>query len=344
MLEQGLPGFNIYGPEPSLEPAQIAGEAGRANHKVVRVVASAAALALAGMQFAGCTDNTPVDNAEAAATEDTTETTEPAAENTSTCPDTWEIEQIDHGNENRILARGMPAIGAADNRREARAALQDYFDVVKQDPEIFSGVASAILERDISPRSLVDQEGVCASPRAERVLGEIETEVFALGEVSPEDPSAFMTNTGTSNRGRFVAGTTPGITGSLDGITFTVEGRQYGVLERCGNLAMEGNPGIPEGPTDNPTPPPELPPPPPPTGVDDKHPVPITGGGPSAPIGPPTGPVIDNPNTYHPTTSIAPPRPTTPDQPVTTTTRPTTNPSTTTSSVPPTSQPPVPQG
>lgn len=175
-----------------------------------------------------------------------------AEEETENCPTTWEMQEIDHGDNNRVLDEGIASVGEADTNDEAREAFQEWLDTIKQDNDMLAGNASAILRRGVSVEALTSEDGTCATDIADQLVAEVEAEVLS-GEVTAMDPTQDMTNTGVNAENELVQSAQPGLSGDLDGISFTLrDGRDFGILRRCGNLVMLGDLGLPEGPTDNP--------------------------------------------------------------------------------------------
>jgi len=176
-------------------------------------------------------------------------TPQPTAEQEKACADTWPIVESDNTN-NRWFFEGIASIRDAKTNKEATAAAFDWQSKVRTDPKLLAGAAKLMLQRDVDRSTLSNSEN-CATEAAVDLDLEIGTAI-ATSVITPDDvdPNAF--NTGVQD-GTVIGDTSGGIGGDLSAIQLKLsDGRIIWIMARCGNIATQGPPSLPSGPTDNP--------------------------------------------------------------------------------------------
>lgn len=175
---------------------------------------------------------------------------------TEACPETWEIVQLDHTG-HRVVSEGIESIANAKTPEEARQAVtQDWYAKMVSDPEMFAGFANGIMNKQVASAELVDAEGKCATPRAEELRTELETQL-ALATITPDQAPTDGINTGVDGNGNMVVSSHEGITGDRRAVKVVLkDGTTFWVMARCGNPVKKGGeaPNLPKGPTDQPGP------------------------------------------------------------------------------------------
>lgn len=170
---------------------------------------------------------------------------------TEACPETWEVVQIDPGDRNRFLAEGHQKIAELESNEEAPEAFADWFNVVKQDPELLAGVLNGVKSTTYTSEQFQDKDGVCITEEAEQAATEFEASVLLGGAVVKEDAPEVAYNSGTDENGEVVTASQAGISGDRKAIKVTTaQGEVFWVMARCGNIVTEAQPGLPVGPTD----------------------------------------------------------------------------------------------
>jgi hypothetical protein len=159
-----------------------------------------------------------------------------------------------------------PAIQAATTPEEARAAANEWAELVRTDPTLLAGAAKYLLDRDVNQAELFDSDG-CATQTAVDLVGELKV-ALALSSITPSEAPADAYNSGTDGQ-QVVGAANPGIGGNRKAILIEApNGTKIWVMARCGNPVTEGAPPVPVGPTDEGPPPSEPKTPcPPPQGV-----------------------------------------------------------------------------
>lgn len=173
------------------------------------------------------------------------------------CADSWAVVQTNNEN-SRLVAEGIESIGDAESDEQAREAANEWFSIVKHDPELLAGNANAInglagRETNYVAADLYDAESNCFNSQGEQVAGELEF-LLASSVITPSEAPADGINTGVDANGEVVQSATPGIEGNREAVLVTLpNGEKFWVMERCGNPVFETPPtNIPEGPTDQP--------------------------------------------------------------------------------------------
>lgn len=191
------------------------------------------------------------DNDETTATQEALELADEA------CVDTWAVVQTNNEN-SRLIAESLPSIGEAQTDEEARSAANDWFDIVKHDPELLAGVANttnALVGRETSYQAaeLFDTETNCFNSVGEQAASEVET-LLAASQITPDEAPETGINTGVGSDGNITQASFAGISGDRTAVRVDLpNGMKFWVMERCGNPVFENpHPGIPEGPTDQP--------------------------------------------------------------------------------------------
>jgi hypothetical protein len=171
------------------------------------------------------------------------------------CAATWAVVQANNEN-NRVIGEGVPSIGAATTEPEARQAAQDWFDIIKHDPEALAGNANVFNELAGHPTTYVGSDlhdGTCFNEKGEQVAIELEA-LLATSSITPSEAPATAFNSGVDANGNVVTASHPGIGGNRKAVQITLKnGEKVWVMERCGNVATTGKPSLPEGPTDETT-------------------------------------------------------------------------------------------
>ncbi len=223
------------------------------NNKIVREKLAALTLATAAaIGVLACSNDGG--NEALRGSQETADATELASADEA-CADSWAV--VDANNENsRLIAEGLPSIGEADTNEEAREALNEWFGIVKHDPELLAGTSNALFGTEHKAADLHD--GTCFNSAGEQLAADLEVRL-ASASVAPSEAPTDAHNTGTDAEGNVVVAEQPGITGDRDAIEITdSNGKKFWIMERCGNLVVTDKPPtIPEGPTDQPPLPPE---------------------------------------------------------------------------------------
>lgn len=217
-------------------------------------IKSVAAVTLAGgLALSGCAHKSNQESAPG--TSSTTTTSEVEA-----CKDTWPIVHANAEDTHRFTAEGIPAIKAAQegSSQDAMNGLNQWFDLVKQDPELLAGTTNAIMGENVTVADLTDANGICVSPRAKELSTKFIASVSFAGDKAPTvtQVPADGLNTGTDANGNVVVAEHSGITGDRKGIKVNISTpdgeKTFYVLARCGNpvLTPGSNPELPKGPTD----------------------------------------------------------------------------------------------
>lgn len=241
-----------------------------AVHSVVDRVRGLTRRQIAGAVVAGslvlgaCSSDEAISSSPESTTAGTTPGTE-VVDTSSTapelCADTWQIVQVDPGENNRLMADGLESIKTAETEEDARNAAFEWVAIVKTDSDLLAGAAKGILEVDVTSAELQDAEGLCATPRAKELATALEAKL-GMSTIVPSEAPANGINTGTDESGAVVSADSMGIGGDRKSIEITtMEGDKYHILGRCSNIVfVHDQPPvlIPMGPTDNPLFPPEV--------------------------------------------------------------------------------------
>jgi hypothetical protein len=171
------------------------------------------------------------------------------------CADSWAVMQANNEN-SRVIGKGVPTIERATNDAEARQGLSDWFNIIKHDPEALAGNANVFNELMGNKTNYVGSDlhdGECFNAKGEQVAIELET-LLASSSVSAGEAPASAFNSGVDAEGNLVTASAPGIDGNRKAANVTLPNdSKASVLARCGNVAVPNKPGLPEGPTDQPT-------------------------------------------------------------------------------------------
>lgn len=177
----------------------------------------------------------------------TTTTSSIPDEGKQECPDSWARTDSDKGG-NRWFANGVPAIAAATNADEARAAATEWVNGVRTDPVLLAGAAKYVVHIDVDQATLFRPDG-CATATAVDVTVQITT-ALALSKITPSEAPANGHNSGTDGAS-VVGAANPGISGNRKAILIELpDGTKIWVMARCGNPVTEGPPPVSHGPTD----------------------------------------------------------------------------------------------
>ncbi len=167
---------------------------------------------------------------------------------TDTC--SWQMTTADHTN-GRWFYEGIAEINSATTPADAAIAAGAWLEKVRTVPSLLSGAAKVFLNKDVDKASLVQQDG-CASDSAVDLYSELSLTLANAKSIVPDVVPASAGNTGVqSDTVVFEAGVTGDEAARKAVKIITSDGREIWVIARCGNLAVPGNPGLPEGPTDN---------------------------------------------------------------------------------------------
>ncbi len=159
---------------------------------------------------------------------------------------TWLIRQSDNSG-NRWFADGVKEIRDAETSEDAQKAAHTWLARVKQDPELLSGAASYILDRQVDSSTL--EEKGCGSAEAEALVAEIEL-TLAEAEITPDEAPEEGYNSGV-HEGAVVGASNAGIGGDRESILIELpDGTKIWVMARCGNPVVTKPPPVPPGPTD----------------------------------------------------------------------------------------------
>lgn len=162
---------------------------------------------------------------------------------------TWPMTEGDYDN-NRWFGEGIREIKDAITEADAVEAANVWLDAVKRDPTLLKAAALTFLDEEVTKEDLVDAEGM-ASEKAVDLTSRIELEL-AQSEISPDNAPEDAYNSGVSG-GDVVSAATPGISGDRKAVRIiNKDGENFWVMGRCGNIAVEGQPCYPTGPTDQP--------------------------------------------------------------------------------------------
>ena len=166
------------------------------------------------------------------------------------CSATWPIEESNNKN-NRWFYDGIASIKAATTDKEAVAAAYDWQMKVRTDPDLLAGAVKTFLLKDVDRNTLVDTKG-CATEEAAALDLELGM-TLASSHITADDVPATAHNSGVGTDGTVTGDASGGIGGDLTAIQVKLpDGRTIWIMARCGNLATEGAPPLPTGPTDNP--------------------------------------------------------------------------------------------
>lgn len=174
------------------------------------------------------------------------------AEADRACADTWAVVQIDQ-EDSKIVAAGLPSLGAALTTPEARAAANEGVNFLKHDPEVLADTTNLFSNKYGVPTAYKAEnlhDGECFTREGEEAANTLQA-IMADSEITPDDPLPTDINTGADANGRMVRDSEPGLTGDLSGITIVLSnGERIGWLDRCGNFTFGTPPELPVGPTD----------------------------------------------------------------------------------------------
>jgi hypothetical protein len=165
------------------------------------------------------------------------------------CKDSWPIVKSNNSS-NRWFFEGIAAIKDATTNEEAMAAAQDWQAKVRQDPTLLAGAAKVFLLKEIDRATLAGSDG-CVTKAAVDLDLELGM-ALAAAKVTPDDVPETAYNSGVAD-GSVIGDSAAGITGDRSAIQITLpDGRVIWIMARCGNVATQGSPPLPPGPTDNP--------------------------------------------------------------------------------------------
>lgn len=193
---------------------------------------------------------------------------------------TWQLAESDN-NQNRWFANGVPAIAEASTEDEAHQAVNEWLQMVRQDPDLLAGASLYLLDQKVEQDALFNDEG-CATEVAVDLVNELEA-VQSMSAVSAEEAPSDGVNSGVDESGQVTQANHVGVTGDRDAVKIvTPHGETVWVMARCGNPVAKRPPeDVPEGPTDEEPPPEEEPEPEP----DQEQPAPEPTSEPEKPCG-----------------------------------------------------------
>lgn len=177
-----------------------------------------------------------------------TEKPTPSTSPTATCP--WQMTTADHTN-NAWFYEGVAEILSAASPAEAVTAAGVWLEKVRTVPSLFSGAAKVFLDENVDKTTLVEEDN-CASDRAVDLYAELALTLANAQSIVPDTVPADAGNSGVENDTVVFEAGVNGDEASRKAVQIvTDDGRVIWIMARCGNLATPGNPGLPEGPTDN---------------------------------------------------------------------------------------------
>lgn len=181
---------------------------------------------------------------------DTNPNASPTSTTTETgkCAPTWDRNELQDNAKHRVLAEGLPVIGKADTKQEAREAVDQWWTVIRGDKEVSAQLAEAITGNDVKESKLFDKAG-CATDYADGVNDRVVANL-AASTITPGQASKDGYNTGL-NDGKLVRNTHPGVSGKRSAAVIALpNGKKFSVMSRCAQPVFEGQPALPVGPTD----------------------------------------------------------------------------------------------
>lgn len=161
------------------------------------------------------------------------------------CPSTWVMKKTSPSNGD--IVEDVPSIRNAKSKADARAAANDWVDLVKDNPGTLSGAASVVLEKDVKRKGLVDNDG-CATPQAKSVVEQMKV-ALALSDIAPDQAPADGYNSGAvPASGRVYTYARPGVSGNRVAVRITLRnGHTMWVMARCGNIVThKPSPHLPQ--------------------------------------------------------------------------------------------------
>lgn len=176
------------------------------------------------------------------------------------CSTTWKMKSSTPKNGDWVTE--VPSIKTAKTKAEARAAANDWVELVKEHPETLRGAAAFILNKNVKAKALVDDEG-CASDKADALATEIKVALAASTISAGQAPTDGRNSGADPKTGEVYAYNFVGVSGDRKAIKIVLPGgRVVWVMARCGNPVIKTPPPVKEGCKKgcNPPPPPKCPP------------------------------------------------------------------------------------
>lgn len=162
----------------------------------------------------------------------------------------WKMGTADHTN-NRWFYEGIAEIKSAKTSADAIIAAGVWLDKIREVPSLLSGAAKVFLQRDVNKDTLTNTDG-CASDVAVDLYSELALTLAGAKSIVPDTAPTDAGNSGIHNDTLVFSSGVTGDEASRKAVkVITADGREIWIIARCGNLATPGNPGVPEGPTDN---------------------------------------------------------------------------------------------
>lgn len=172
----------------------------------------------------------------------------------SKCADTWRMKESTPENGDWVTE--VPSIKSAQTKAEARAAANDWVDLVKRHPETLKGAAAFILDKKVDANALVSDEG-CATNRADDLVTEIKV-ALAASLITPDQAPVDGRNSGTDPQtGEVYAYNFVGVDGDRKAIKVVLpNGQTVWIMYRCGNPVVTTPPPVHQGCKEGCNPPP----------------------------------------------------------------------------------------
>lgn len=200
------------------------------------VVALAVLLSLGLFGLAANSDDNPP-----APADDPTATATATPTEDNACA-TWRMKKSTPANGDWVTE--VPSIKSAQTKAEARAAANDWVDLVKKHPETLRGAAAYILDERIKANVLVNDKG-CASNRAEELVTEIKLALASSLITAGQAPADGRNSGADPKDGSVYAYSFEGVDGDRKAIKIVLpDGRIVWVMARCGNPVVKTPPPV----------------------------------------------------------------------------------------------------